>query len=263
MNDPTTSTIPGPRASTGTFTVMALGVGDTFTEKHHTTALLLEADGVRLAIDCPDTYRRVLADASRTSGRSISLADIDQVLITHVHGDHVNGLEGVAFWKHFVEQKKVELVTSPDVRSVLWDQRLRAPMERLWDGQRFHTLGFDDYFRFTPLAWGAPITVGPFTITSYRTKHHVPTSAVVVEACGRTLGYSADTAFDRELVDVLSAADLVVHETNYGPAHTPYEALATLPERIRRKLRLVHYPDQLDVARTIIPPLREGELVTV
>ena len=40
-----------------------LGVGDTFSEKHVTHALLLEHDGFRLAIDCPDSYRRVLRQA--------------------------------------------------------------------------------------------------------------------------------------------------------------------------------------------------------
>ena len=43
--------------------VHVLGVGDTFSERHHTHALLLEEGDFRLAIDCPDSYRRVLAAA--------------------------------------------------------------------------------------------------------------------------------------------------------------------------------------------------------
>ena len=53
-----------------TFEVIALGVGDTFSEQHHPTALLLACDGFQLAIDCPDMYRRVLRDAARQSGRA-------------------------------------------------------------------------------------------------------------------------------------------------------------------------------------------------
>ena len=88
------------------FEVLVLGVGDTFSEKHHSSALLLSCDGFHLAVDCPDMYRSVLRAAAERSGRSISLSDIEHVLITHVHGDHMNGLEGVAFFKHFVDHER-------------------------------------------------------------------------------------------------------------------------------------------------------------
>src|SRR5688572_10582686 len=127
------------------FEIVVLGVGDTFSEKHHSTAILLICDGFQLAIDCPDMYRAVLRDASERSGRPLPFSDIDHVLITHVHGDHVNGLEGVGFY---------------------------------------------------PLSWTSSIEIGPFKIRARRTIHHVPTSALLVEAAGRKLGWSSDTAFD-------------------------------------------------------------------
>ena len=126
------------------FEVIVLGVGDTFSERYHPSALLLMCEGFRLAIDCPDQYRTALKDAADRSGRALSLSDIDHVLITHVHGDHMNGLEGVAFYKHFVDQKRVKLVTSPDVRACIWDERLKASMSSLWNGHEFRSLDFDD-----------------------------------------------------------------------------------------------------------------------
>lgn len=243
------------------FEVIVVGVGDTFSEKHHTTALLLHCDGFYLAIDCPDTYRSVLRSAAESSGRALSLTDIDHVLITHVHGDHMNGLEGVAFYKRFAEAKRVRLVTSPEVRSVIWDERLKASMSALWDGQQFKQLGFDDYFEHLPLSWSSEIVVGPFRIRARRTLHHVPTSALFIEAAGRTLGYSCDTAFDPALIAFLEPADLIIHETNLGPAHTPYSALAALPETLRAKMRLIHYPDGFDIAASTIKALREGDVL--
>ncbi|HXU01905.1 MAG TPA: MBL fold metallo-hydrolase [Polyangia bacterium] len=243
------------------FEVVALGVGDTFSEKHHTTALLLICDGFHLAIDCPDTYRSVLRAASQASGRALQIADIDHVLITHVHGDHMNGLEGFTFFKQFVEGKRVKLIASPDVRAVIWDERLKAPMATLWNGAAFQAMGFDTYFEHVALDWTSTITVGPFRITARRTIHHVPTSALLVEAAGRTLGYSADTAFDAGLIEFLSPADLIIHETNYGPAHTPYAALAALPAELRARMRLVHYADTFDTAASVIATLREGDIL--
>ncbi len=243
--------------------LIALGVGDTFTARHHTTALLLEEDGFRLAIDCPDRYRRVLADASKGSGLALELPTIDHVLVTHVHGDHMNGVEGVAFWKRFAENKRMELVCSPEVRGAIWEGRLVAPMGQLWDGQRFHSMRFDEYFVHTELGWAGATQVGPFSIRTYRTVHHVPTSALLVSAGGRTLGYSADTAFDPGLLAFFAGADLIVHETNHGPAHTPYASLASLDAGLRARMRLVHYPDEFDLAASVITPLREGDALEV
>ncbi len=243
------------------FEVIVLGVGDTFSETHHSTAVLLVCDGFYLAIDCPDMYRSVLRAASERSGRALSLSAIDHVLITHVHGDHMNGLEGVAFYKHFADRKRVQLVTSPEVRAAIWDERLKASMGTLWDGHQFQQLTADSYFEHLPLSWTDEITVGPFRIRARRTIHHVPTSALRIEAAGRTLGYSSDTAFDPELIAFLAPADLIIHETNFGPAHTPYAALAALPAELRARMRLIHYPDSFDIAASTIIALQEGQIL--
>ncbi|MBI3270801.1 MAG: MBL fold metallo-hydrolase [Planctomycetes bacterium] len=240
---------------------MVLGVGDTFSERHCTSALLLCHDGFKLAIDCPDRYRGVLRGVAAACGRPLPLSEIQHVLITHVHGDHMNGLEGVAFWKRFAEGTRVQLLAAPEVRASLWEGRLRAPMESLWEGHEFRRMGFEDYFDHLPLSWSDAVEAGPFRIRARRTLHHVPTSALRIECAGRTLAYSADTAFDRGLVDWLSEADLIVHETNLGPAHTPYESLATLPEPLRRRMRLIHYPDGFDANAAAIAALREGEVL--
>jgi ribonuclease BN (tRNA processing enzyme) len=245
------------------FELVALGVGDTFSERHHPTCLLLTYEGFHLAIDCPDMYRRVLLEAGKRASRELPLSTINHVLITHVHGDHMNGLEGVAFYKHFVEQRPLHLVTSPEVRSVIWDQRLRAPMERLWNGHAFGEMSFEDYFRFEPLSWTKEVSVGPFRVRARQTRHHVPTSALLIEAGGRTLGYSADTAFDPTLIEFLADADLILHETNLGPAHTAYADLAQLPAEIRDRMRLVHYPDEFDVRGATIVGLEEGQVLRV
>ncbi len=245
------------------FEVIALGVGDTFSELYHSSALLLECDGVQLAIDCPDQYRGVLKDATELSGRALSLSEIDHVLITHVHGDHVNGLEGAAFYKHFVDKKRLGLLTAPEVRATLWEQRLQASMSVLWNGSEHVPQTFDTYFEYSALSWTQTVRVGPYSIRARRTQHHVPTSALLIEAHGRTLGYSSDTAFDPELIRFLEPADLIIHETNLGPAHTPYAALAALPAELRARMRLIHYTDQFDRERSVIAPLREGDVLPV
>ncbi len=241
----------------------ALGVGDTFTERHHTHALLLEAEGFRLAIDCPDSYRRVLRDAREISGAALDLAAIDDVLITHLHGDHMNGLEGVAFFKRFAQQKRLGLHTIGAVRTDLWEHRLASAMSRLWDGTKFVELSFDDYFAHAEISLDEPTTIGPFTVRARRTTHHIPTSALLIEHDGHSIGISSDTAFDPELIAWLGQADLIVHETNHGPAHTAYKDLLTVARGLRDKMRLIHYPDTFDLETSEIAVLREGDVLDV
>ena len=242
-----------------------LGVGDTFTEKHVTHALLLEAEGFRLAIDCPDSYRRVLRAAREKAGpahhAALDLFGIDDVLITHVHGDHMNGLEGVAYFKHFAQKKPLRLHTIAPVKEALWEQRLVASMGTLWNGQGFQKKSFDEYFAWNEVALEAATTIGPFTVTARTTKHHVPTSALLVEHGGHSIGISSDTAFDPDLIAFLARAELIVHETNHGPAHTAYADLLTCDESIKKKMHLIHYPDEFDLEKTEIPALREGQVL--
>jgi ribonuclease BN (tRNA processing enzyme) len=73
-------------------------------------------------------------------------------------------------------------------------------------------------------------------------------------------GYSADTAFDPDLIDWLAEADWVIHETNYG-THTPLSSLLLLPAELKARMRLIHYPDALSPADCPIACLHERQLV--
>jgi hypothetical protein len=124
-------------------------------------------------------------------------------------------------------------------------------------------MAFDDYFEFTPLDGESITTVGPFHVEVHRTKHHVPTCAVRIEAGGRVFGYSSDMAFDPEIIRFLDPAHLIIHETNLGPAHTAYDSLAALPPELRQRMRLIHYSDLFDWKASEIPVMQEGEAMKV
>jgi ribonuclease BN (tRNA processing enzyme) len=243
--------------------VIVLGVGDAFSEIHHPSSLLLLYEGFHLAIDCPDMYRRVLRDAAEKSERPLRIFDVDHVLITHVHGDHIGGLEGLGFYKYFHEKKRLRLLAAPEVSAGLWESRLRIAMGSLWNGVAYRGMVFDDYFELLPLSTDRETTVGPFRIRTHRTRHHVPTTALLVEAGDAVLGYSSDTAFDPKLISFLEPADLILHESNRGPAHTPYVSLLSLPEAVRARIRLIHLPDDLDQEACPFPIVEEGEVLRI
>jgi ribonuclease BN (tRNA processing enzyme) len=241
--------------------VVPLGVGDAFSAVHYSSCLaVVDGSGEILLVDCPHPIQKMLREAADTAGLPLPPDRIHGVALTHLHADHVSGLEGLAYYSFFYLRRRLRLLCHPDVLVRLWDGHLAAGMEQLLPavGQPFVQKRLEDYFEILPLETSRAVESGPFSVECRHTIHHIPTTAFRIRAGGRTLGYSADTAFDASLIEWLAAADLVVHETNYG-VHTPYADLAALPAELRARMRLIHYPDEFQgdgIAR-----LRQGQIV--
>lgn len=244
--------------------LVCLGCGDAFSELWYSACLALESGGERLLIDCPHPIRKILREAGASSGVPLDIEGFSGLVLTHLHADHASGLEGWGFYHYFALKRPAVLLTHPDVAARLWDHHLADTMSRISNAPSppAKTMGLADYFDILPLSEAEPVRIGPFAVACRRTVHPIPTFALRVEAGGRRLGYSCDTAFDPGLIAWLGDADLIVHETNLG-SHTPYERLAGLPEDLRRKMRLIHFTDDFDREGSVIEPLVQGRAYEV
>jgi ribonuclease BN (tRNA processing enzyme) len=231
-----------------------LGVGDAFSARHYTSCVAIEAEGRWLLVDCPHPIRKILREGS-PAGAPLDLGSFDAVVLTHLHSDHSSGVEGLGFYLRYVLDRRPVLVAHPQVSARLWE-RLAPGMD---EDDQAKPQGLSDYFDLTHLDDARPVRIGPFELACRRTRHHVPTYALRITAGGRTLGISSDTPFDPSLIDWLSTADLVLHETGDG-IHTSYGKLAALPEPLRRKVRLIHFSDEFAPANGAIEPLVQGRL---
>lgn len=239
--------------------VIPLGVGDAFSARWYSSCLVVEHEGRCILVDCPHPIRKML----RESEAGVDLDRIEAVALTHLHADHSSGLEGYGYFTFFALQRRAVIAAHPPSVHRLWDGHLAAGMERLVTGDRPARRGFDDYFEHVALDAGAAVDVGPFSIECRPTRHHIATTAFRIRAGDRSIGYSADTAFDPALIEWLAEADVAIHETNYGSQHTPYAKLAELPAALRARMRLIHYPDDFDLAASTIEPLEQGRTYEV
>jgi ribonuclease BN (tRNA processing enzyme) len=250
--------------------LMPLGVGEAFTARHYTSCLALGVDDQWLLIDCPHPVRKMLREGSVKAGLSPPL-DLDRVIgaaVSHLHADHCCGLEDFGYYSFFALGRRATLLLHPDASARLWNGLLAAGMEQTQSNAQALPVPkqLSDYFQLIDLDMTRPVECGPFSIECRRTIHGVPTFAFRITAQGRTLGFSADTAYDPSLIEWLSAADMIAHEVTtlvHTGVHTPYEKLAALPASLRLKMRVTHYPDDFDVESSVIEPLREGQLYSV
>lgn len=247
----------------GAVCLIPLGVGDAFTARHYTTCMALGVDDDWLLIECPHPIRKMLREATAGAGRPFDLDRVRGVAVSHLHADHACGLEDFGFYSYFALRRRASVLAHPDVSARLWDGLLAAGMSEMRMGRDAPatTWRFEDFFDLVSLSETAPTQFGPFAVECRSTIHPVPTTAFRIRVAGRTLGFSADTAFDPSLLEWLGPADLIVHEaTTYeeSQVHTPYRHLAALPDALRRKMRLIHYPDGFEDEPRDIELLREG-----
>lgn len=243
--------------------LIPLGVGEAFAARHYTACMALGVGDDWLLIECPHPIRKMLREGTTAAGRPFDLDCVRGVALSHLHADHACGLEDFGFYSYFALRRRASVLAHPDVSARLWDGLLAAGMSemRLDPAAPATKYRFEDYFDLVSLSESVPTTFGPFTVECRPTIHPIPTTAFRIRIAGRTLGYSADTAFDPSLLEWLSSADLIVHEATayeHSAVHSPYRHLATLPEALRRKMRLIHYPDGFEDEPRAIELLHEG-----
>lgn len=252
-----------------------LGVGNAFAARHYNTSFLLRAERWFL-IDGPQALFRLLRE------RAIPLEKINDVIVTHVHGDHVSGLETLMLWKKYGEGNRIRLHTTEAVYRDL-EQLFFGRFRTTFNGDysRIVTTELPDYVEFHELAENGATAITPSVSVEVRYNWHpVATLGLKLIFDGATIGIGGDTCYRPPLLkqlreegvlsesryrklsgDWLWDADLIYHEVDrLEPSpHTLENDLLELPEQVRRKIRLVHFPDDFD-ERTL-PLAREGERV--
>jgi ribonuclease BN (tRNA processing enzyme) len=140
--------------------------------------------------------------------RHIDPADLDAVMVSHLHPDHCVDLLGL-----YVTRKYQPAGPLTDPLPVYGPQDTGERMEQAYHG--LEEGGMDNEFVFHGLVDRQPVTVGPFTVTPFRVNHPVETFGFRVEADGSVLAYSGDTDTCDALTPLFTGADLVLADSAF------------------------------------------------
>jgi len=123
--------------------IQFIGCGSAFTsmEYYQSNVLVTAPSGKKLLIDCGGDARFALGELGITSN------DIDAVYVSHLHKDHIGGMEWLAFTTYFNPGKERPLLyTVSGLMQPLWTA-LKGGLESL-QGKMAH---LTDYFDCKPV----------------------------------------------------------------------------------------------------------------
>lgn len=219
----------------------ALSVG----YKNFHSNMLIEKDesSPKLLIDCGGDVRHSLYELGYCA------ADIDAAYISHLHADHVGGLEWLAFSKFFGEQRQLSLYISSDQRKTLWDNVLSGGMSTL--EEQDSTL--ETFFKLEPtddnkFIWNG----GDFELVkvphSYSNHQLLPSYGLFISGTKSSVFITSDTRFAPDILnEVYERADIIFHDcetsSHFSNQHAHYTQLVTLPLHIKQKMWLYDYND--------------------
>jgi ribonuclease BN (tRNA processing enzyme) len=226
-----------------------LGTGSAFTTDpdNFQSNLILEADdGARLLIDCGSDARRAL----RAAG--LGHDTITAVYISHLHGDHIGGLEWFGFTSYFNREgaDRPRLFLPESLVTPLWENSLKAGMEVL-DFGRGH---LSDFFDVRPLPPDGSFVFGGATLTPVPLVHIrsgetvMLTHGLMIDAPDGPVLFTSDCLHQPEdLMPWFDRARLIFHDCDTdlkaGGAHAHYSQLRTLPAAVKARMWLYHYAD--------------------
>lgn len=222
-----------------------LGTGSAFTvgdHNYHSNMLLESSEGKRLLIDCGSDIRFSLHE------QGLSYQDIHDVYISHLHADHVGGIEGLAFNTKFNSaHQKVRLHLSDTLVPSIWDNVLAGGLTLLTEGK----MQLSSYFVVEAVPSKGKFTWENIDFYLIQTVHIktknelMPCYGLLFRLKEMTIFITTDAQLTPEITNIYSQADLIFQDCETAPTksgvHAHYTDLIKLDPQTKKKMWLYHY----------------------
>lgn len=228
--------------------ICPLGVGGAFTKNNYHNNYIIEVDEKFLLIDAGTTLRESLPAAG------YSYLNLDYVFISHLHYDHVGGLEELVmtrFWQFHNGQH------SPLKTTIIVHEKLASPLKKyLKNGLENQGRTVEDFCDFVILKDTQAFSIGQYNFTIFdTTNHHVDG---LISAGFKISTKEANIVFSGDMKE-LEAANLLkqvdektvaifqdISFTYNGVHATLQDVLSYYPASLHEKIYAMHYNDNVE-----------------
>ncbi|BDH59893.1 MBL fold hydrolase [Lysinibacillus sp. PLM2] len=228
--------------------IIPLGVGGAFTKTSYHNNYIIQLDEKCILIDAGTTLRYSLLEAG------FHYRDIDFIFISHLHFDHVGGLEELVlqrFW-HFEGGEHI-----PQKTTVIIHEKLLDSLKTLLsNGLENQGKTVDDFCEFICLNDSDNYKIGDYVFSTFDTSN---THAVGMLSFGFKLAredlnivFSSDVKrledanLLKQIDDNTTAIFQDVSFTFNGAHSTLQEVLDYYPENLHRNIYAMHYNDNVE-----------------
>lgn len=222
-------------------TVRVLGCSDAFNSGGRLfPSFHVQSESATLLLDCGPTA--VLA----MKRMGLDPDQLDAVLISHFHGDHIGGIPFLEIELGIMRARKRPLIVGgpPGVADRV--QQVRDALYPALTPRQRVEMAFVEWVDGEEVALGGIAVRASGVLHTPETRPH----ALRVEVDGCTIAYSGDTEWTDALIPLADGADLFICEaTTYAIAvenHLSYTTLMAHRERLHcRRLLITHMSDEM------------------
>ncbi len=238
----------------GFLSLFFIGTGSAFSKINFQTNLMIIKGQDHILVDCG-----TLCPYALETSYNRRVADIQNLILTHPHSDHIGGVEELVLVGRYVANHKINIIINDEFKKKVWDETLRGGIQYSEEG----IMTFDDYFvQYKPeLINKKPFEIyetnfGSINIKLFRTLH-VTTEPGSYKNAQFSQGlilddkvlFTGDTQFNPKqlewLLNEYKTIEFIFHDCDFSGysegVHASYRQLKTLPVETKAKMYLCHY----------------------
>ncbi|MFP4201273.1 MAG: MBL fold metallo-hydrolase [Clostridia bacterium] len=197
----------------------------------------------------------------------IPITKIDNVIISHLHGDHCSDLAILKYAADYdvrADARAARSDTTPQSEPPGQGITVYSPPQ---PEEEFRRIAYKEALFSRPLLPEDTLTLGPFELSFAETDHPIPCLAMRIRGASATLAYTADTAPSKDVEELARGADLLLAEASLPEGCEGFRGHMTASDAGRMakgadvaRLLLTHFWPEADKERAALDAANQVDI---